>query len=289
VTAKINRVVLLCLAVLLSAVQTPARQEEAFKKFAGTYVTGHEFGGGSLTLDAGGRFSEGGGSDDGVEISTSGAYTLSEGLLHFTILKHTAKRGDGKEFNLLDPQERKEMFGDGEGGKIEREFKMLPLEWSGRIYLLYEGDLKNFVNAVNLGIEPRATLISNRYSSPWYGSFYLRDGDEQKKVAGKPPLPEQWLSFLLSKPVTATVISIDEIDEQRFGTTFTATIDKGSRDGLKAGMSLLTKDEDPSPWGGTEVISVEEKTAKIRTRLVGSELKVGDKLSSRYEPKNPYR
>ncbi|HJQ33850.1 MAG TPA: hypothetical protein VJ866_16840 [Pyrinomonadaceae bacterium] len=38
---------LLCLALLLSAVQTAARQGEVFKKFAGTYVTGHEFGGGS--------------------------------------------------------------------------------------------------------------------------------------------------------------------------------------------------------------------------------------------------
>lgn len=166
---------------------------------------------------------------------------------------------------------------------------MLPGEWSGRIYLLYESDLENFANAVNLGIEPRATLISNDYSSPWYGSFYLRSGDEHKKVRGSPPLPEPWRSFLLSGPVTATVISIRESKQSEVHTAVTATIDKGSRDGLKVGMRLLTRDENPSPWGGTKVISVGEETALISTVLVRSELKVGDKISSRYEPKDPYR
>ncbi|MDQ3746938.1 MAG: rod shape-determining protein MreC [Acidobacteriota bacterium] len=288
--AKINRVVLLCLAGLLTAVQSPAKQEEVFKKFAGTYVTGHEFGRDSLTLEADGRFSEGSGSDDGTQVSTSGTYNLSNGRLHFIIAKQTWKRGsEGREFNLLDPKERKEIPGGEGDGEIQREFEMLPVEWSGRIYLLYEEDLKDFANAVNLGIEPRATLISYSYMSPWYGSFYLRSGDEQKKVTGNPPLSKQWLSFLLSKSVTATVISIEETKKYEFSTTFTATINKGTRDGLKVGMRLLTKDEEPSRWGGTQVISVEEKTAKIRTELVRSELKVGDKINSRYEPKIPYR
>lgn len=287
--ATINRLTLLCLAVLLSAVPSHAQQEGVFKKFAGTYVTGHEFGGGSLTLDAEGHFSKGGGSDDGTQVSTSGAYVLSDGRLHFTILKLTGKRGsEGKEFNLLDPQESKE-FDRSDRGEIRREFEMLPLEWSGRIYLLDEEELKYFAYAVNLGIEPRATLTSYMGLSPWYGSFYLRSGDEQKKVTGNPPLPEQWLSFLLSKPVTAKVVSIEEIKKYQWRTTFTATINKGGRDGLKVGMRLLTGDEEPSRWSGTEVISVEERTAKIQTSLVRSELKVGDTISSRYEPKDPYR
>lgn len=290
VIATINKLTLLCLAVLLPAVPTPAQHEGVFKKFAGTYVTGHGYGGDSLTLEADGHFSKRGGSDDGTQISTSGTYVLSDGRLRFIIVKHTGRLGsEGKEFNLLDPNDRKEMFGNSDAGEIEREFDMLPLQWSGRIYLLHERDLSDFANAVNLGIEPRTTLISNNYSSPWYGSFYLRSGDEQKKVTGNPSLPEQWLSFLLSKPVTAKVISIEEIKKDRWNTTFTGTINKGSRDGLKVGMRLLTEDEDPSPWGGTEVISAAEKTAKIRTQLVRSELKVGDKISSRYEPKDLYK
>jgi hypothetical protein len=243
-----------------------------------------------LSLSPGGQFSEEGGSDDGTRVSTSGTYTLSDGLLHFIIVRQTWKRGEqGQEFNLLDPKDRKEIFGSSDSGEIKKEFKMLPLEWSGRIYLLYEEDLKNFVNAVNLGIEPRAALTSSHYVSPWYGSFYLRSGDERKKVTGSPPLPEQWLSLLLSKPVTAEVIRIEEMRKYQWSTTFTATINKGSRDGLKVGMRLLTEDEEPSLWSGTEVVSVTENTAKIRTELVRSELKVGDKISSRYEPKDVYK
>jgi hypothetical protein len=286
ISRKMNRLTFLCLAVLLSLVPSFAQHDETFKRFAGTYVSGHDFGGGSLTLDAHGRFSEEGGSDDGTQISTSGTFILSADRLHFTIVKQMGTRG-GKKFNLLESKEKKEMFESSDDEKIEKEFDLLPVEWSGRIYLLYEKDLKDFVNAVNLGIEPRATLVSSDYTSPWYGPFYLRSGDEQKKVAGPPSLPEKWLSFLLSKPVTATVISIEETKKYEFSTTFTATIDKGSRDGLKVGMRLLTKNEEPSPWSGTEVISVEEKTAKIQAVLVNSELKVGDQINSRYKPTLP--
>jgi hypothetical protein len=275
---------------MLLAVQSTAQQQDVFERFAGTYITGHEFGGSSLRLEADGHFSTGSGSDDGTEISTSGTYTLSDGALHFLVVKKTGKRGgEGRELNLFDRQDRIELFGISEDEEPEREFKMLPIEWSGRIYLICEKDLEDFANAVNLGLEPRPQLSSNRLSSPWYGSFYLRSGDEQKKVTGNPPLPEPWLSFLLSKPITATVISIEETRKSRFSTTFTATINKGSRDGLKVGMRLLTTDEEPSPWGGTKMISVKEKTAKIETDLVRSELKVGDKISSKYETKYLYR
>jgi hypothetical protein len=288
--AAIYRLTLLFLAVLVSPVQSRAQQrEEVFKKFAGTYVTGHEFGGSSLTLRTDGHFSTEEGSDDGTQISTSGTYVLSEGRLHFRILKQIGKRGSrGKKFNLLDPKENKQ-FNEGDSAGIEKEFELRAAEWSGRIYLLDVEDLKNFANAINLGIEPRARITSSDYESPWYGSFYLRTGDEQKKVTGNPPLPEQWLEFLLSKPITGTIISIEEIKRSQFSITFIATIDKGSRDGLKVGMRFLTKDEEPSPFFGTEVISVEANTSQIRTFLVRSELKVGDKISSRYERKDPYK
>lgn len=288
--AKYNSVFLLFFILLFSAIQSPAQQEAIFKKFAGTYVTGHEFGGGSIKLKTDGTFSDGGGSDDGTAISTSGNYTLSDGVLHFKITKQTGKRaGDGKEFNLLDPVERKEMFRSNDNDEVEREFKYLPIEWSERIYLINASELKNFANAINLGIEPRSSLISERDSSPWYGSFYLRSGDEQKKVTGNPNLPEKWLSFLLSKPLIAKVISVQKVEKKQFVTICTVTINKGSKDGLKVGMRLLTKDEIPSQWDGAEVISVEKETAKIQARLSRTELKVGDKLSIRYKPKMLYR
>lgn len=284
--AKHNSVFLLFFILLFFAIQSPAQQEAIFKKFAGTYVTGHEFGGGSIKLEDDGTFSDGGGSDDGTEISTSGNYTLSDGVLHFKITKQTGKRAlDRKEFNLLNPEERKEMFRGDDNGEIEREFKYLPIEWSERIYLINESELKNFANAINLGIEPRSSLISERDASPWYGSFYLRSGDEQKKVIGKPKLPEEWLYFLLGKPLTATVISIQNVEKRQFVTISTVTINKGSKDGLKVGMRFVTKDEVPSQWDATEIISVENNRAKIQAR---TELKLGDRLNTRYKPKMLY-
>jgi hypothetical protein len=286
---KYINVSLLFFILLFSVIQIPAQQEAIFKKFAGTYVTGHEFGGGSIKLETDGTFSDGGGSDDGTEVSTSGNYTLSDGVLHFKITKQMGKRAlDRKEFNLLDPEERKEMFRGEDTGEAEREFKRLPIEWSERIYLINESELKNFANAINLGIEPRSSLISRDDSSPWYGSFYLRSGDERKKVIGNPNLPEKWLSFLLRKPLIAKVTDIQEVEKREFVTISTVTINKGSKHGLKVGMRLLNKDEVPSQWGGLEVISVEKETAKIEARLSRNELKVGDKLSTRYKPKMLY-
>jgi hypothetical protein len=80
---------------------------------------------------------------------------------------------------------------------------------------------------------------------------------------------------LLSKPVTATVIRIEEIKKSQLTTIFTAN-------GLEIRKRLLTKDEEPNPSFEMVVVSVEEKTAKIRAE---QKVKVGDKISSRYKPK----
>jgi hypothetical protein len=268
----------MCIAVLLFAVQSVAHHREITPdKLVATYVVGHRFGSSSLTLEADGRYSIESG-DCTMEYFDSGTYILSEGALHFTVLKQTAKgRGSEREINLLDPNERKEVFGNDASGEIKKEFKLLPVAWSERIYLIYESDSNNFANAVNLGLEPRAELSSE----PYYGSFYLRQGDEQKKVSESPSLPEKWLSFLLSKPVTAAIVGIEGDAQEKM-----ATINKGSKNGLKVGMRLLAKDEEPSLWSGAEIVSLEESSAKVR---VGTELKVGDKLSTKYERRDIYR
>jgi hypothetical protein len=285
--AHYNNVFLLFAILLFSVVQSAAQQESVSNnKFAGEYVTGHEFGGGSIRLEIDGTFSVDDGSDDGTKISTSGNYTFSDGVVHFKVIQRTGRRRDDKEYNLLNPDEIREMFGTVVKDEVKKEFKLLPVEWSERIYLIYENDLKDFANAVNFGIEPRASLYSRHYSSPWYGSFYLRSGDERKKVTGKPRLPAEWLSFLLRKPLTATVISIQKVEKKNeFVTIITATVNKGSRHGLKVGMKLLAKDEEPSSWSSPEVISVGRQTAKIEAR---TKLKVGAALGTRYKPRMFY-
>lgn len=261
---------LLCLTILVFAAQALAQQEFTVNDLVGKYAAGHRFGSSSLTIEADGRyFIESG--DCTREYFDSGSYVLVDGVLRLTILKQTAKRrGDDREINLLDPTERKEIFGDDVTGEIERELRLLPVKWSDRIYLIYEKDLGDFANAINLNLEPRSELSSE----PYFGQFYLRKGDEQKKVGGSPSLPEKWLAFLLRRPVTATIINIEGDGQER-----TATVNKGSRDGLKVGMRLLAREERPSLWSGAEIISVEETSARVR---VDAELKAGDKLSTKY-------
>ena len=134
--------------------------------------------------------------------------------------------------------------------------------------------MKDFSNAINLGLEPRNELRSE----PYYGQFYLRESDLSKSVSGKPSLPTEWQSFILSKPVTAKIVAVEPQ-----GKTKIATINKGSRDGLKVGMKLLVKEQEPSPWGKEgEILSVEERTAKVQVE----DLKVGDILSSKYFSNN---
>lgn len=273
----LSRILISSSVVMLLAAQASARQQWlSASELAATYAVAHRYGGSSLTLEADGRYSDESG-DCTTEYFGSGTYVLADGVLRLSILKQTAKRrGVGGEVNLLDPDARKETFGDA-GGEIRREFTLLPVSWGERVYLIGEDALKDFANAINLGLEPRSGLISE----PYYGSFYLRRGDEQKTAGGRPSLPDGWHSFLLDRPVTGTILVIEGDARER-----TAKINKGAREGLKAGMRLLAKGEEPSLWSGAEVISVEEDSARVR---VGPGPKVGDRLTTKYERRDVYR
>jgi len=244
-------------------------QQNTAATLLGTYHIGHNFGGSTLTLNGDGTYLRES-SDCTLEYVQSGTYTSSPDGLHFKILKYIAKGHESeKEINLLDPAQRKEVFGNN-FGTMPLEFALLPIRWSDRIYLIDEDDLTNFVNAVNFGLEPRSELTSE----PYYGSFYLRVGDQQKKVSGEPGVPDSWRSILLRRPVVATIVAV-KADAK--GTL--ATLNKGSKSGLRVGMRLLAENEEPSPWSGVQIVSVSEKTAIIRTV---DAIMVGDKLSTTY-------
>lgn len=268
---------LLCLICLLIRVNLATQQTLSPSELAGTYYAGHNFGGSSITLKADGSYSDSSGTCT-FTTEESGTYLLSEGVLRFKILKYTGKQnGSEQEVDLFDSQARREFFGYRDDEKVvplKTDYALLPLKWGERIYLVDEKDLDNFTSAINFGLEPRSEMRSE----PYYGSFYLRQGDEQKEVSGSPALPEKWLAFLLSKPVIATIVGIEGDGQERV-----ATINKGSRAGLKVGMKLIGKEEEPSPWSITELFSVEAKSAKMR---VGPESKVGDKLTTKYERKD---
>ena len=277
---KIIASFLLCLICLLSTAGTPAQQTLNANELAGTYISMAQFSSSAITLDSNGNYY-----DDSTSCTfttaESGTYVFSDGILRFTIVKYTGKHnGDETEVDLFEPQGRKEIFGYSGDEKVEplkTKFSLIPVKWDGRIYLIQDDDLQSFSNAINLGLEPRSTL----HSEPYYGAFYIRQGDEKKSVSGKPSLPAEWQSFLLSSPVTVEIIAIEKQGEYQV-----ATINSGSEDGLKVGMKLITEDQKPAPWSDIgSVLSVEEKTAKVKVY----DLKVGDSLSTRYVPKDIYR
>ncbi|HEY0761113.1 MAG TPA: hypothetical protein VGD61_01955 [Pyrinomonadaceae bacterium] len=264
----------LCLSfflVAIFAIDGSAQPQSTANKFVGTYVIGHRFGSSALTLQADGTYVMKS-SDCTLEYVQSGTYTTSSEVLHFKTVTYVAKgHGSEHEINLLDPIERKAVYGrNSDGIQMDMEFELLPIRWSDRIYMIYRDDLSNFVNAVNFGLEPRSELGSE----PYYGSFFLREGDQQKKVSAAPKIPDKWRSVLLSRPVVATIVALRG-DEK--GTL--ATLNKGTKSGLRVGMRLLTEDEEPSPWSRAEIVSVTTKSAIMRS---SGRLMVGDKLSTKY-------
>lgn len=278
-TTKIIKSSLLVVVCLMFTVNLSAQQVLTTSELAGTYVAGHNFGGSSISLQADGTYSQESGACT-MATKQSGKYFFSDDTLRFTILKYTGVQfsDESKEIDLFNPEARKEFFGYQDDEKVEplrTEFALLALRWGGRIYLIDESDLRDFSNAINLGLEPRTELLSE----PYYGSFFLRESDLQKSVSGRPTLPAEWQTFLLGKPVTATIVSIETQDKTQI-----ATINRGSQDGLKVGMKLLVKEQEPSLWSSVgEILSVEKRTAKVQ----GADLKVGDLLNSKYVSRNP--
>jgi len=248
---------------------TGQQRQSNSASLVGTYYIGHNFGGSTLVLNADGSY-EKTSHDCTTEYFQSGSYVLSAKGLRFQIRKYTASgNGSNVEMNLLDLDQLKEVFGK-DSKAIETEFDLVPVRWSDRSYLIDVQDLGNFANAINLGLEPRARLSAE----PYYGSFYLRSGDERKKVSGYPELPQDWLLILLKKPVTGTVVAVrGEADATLI------TIDKGRKNGLRAGMRLLAQNEEPSLWGGAQIVSVTNSSAIVRT---GRGITLGDKLTTKY-------
>jgi hypothetical protein len=268
--SKMAGIIFLCLAVLPAAISAGSNQKTiTLSDLAGTYVVGFTFGGHELTLKIDGTY---GLVTQAEAISTenSGRYTISNGNLYFTILKSTWHTRDGnKTVNLLDPDEVKKEFGTNDGSR-PREFSLMPVRWSSRLYLMPQNSLEDFVKNINLGIEPRVNLITRNY----YGDFYLREGDEDKEVTGNPDLPKDLLSQWLQPPITGTIVSI-----YRDNDSYIATIDKGSVDGLVRGTEFVVGNSESFDTSRFPVLAVTQQIAMVK---INQDLKVGDKLSTKY-------
>src|SRR5262249_43536685 len=135
-----------------------------------------------------------------------------------------------------------------------------------------------FAYAVNAGTEP-STLFGGRSYQ-----FLLRRGDEKKPVSGQPPIPQEYASYLLEKPIAAKVISVGESRLRDSSRVTDVTLNVGTTDGLKKGMELYVHGS-REEWGSARVVSVQERTSHaILDQFPSAQIPpVGLNLSTRIE------
>jgi hypothetical protein len=110
--------------------------------------------------------------------------------------------------------------------------ELLPVRWGERHYLIPADNIVGFTNAINAGTEPD-TLFGGRSHY-----FLLRRGDEKKNVVGQPNLPNEYLNYILRKPIKARISSVNGTHVQQSRRITAITLDVGSADGLKQGMEF---------------------------------------------------
>ena len=96
------------------------------------------------------------------------------------------------------------------------------ITWGPRVYLVREGAILEFCNAINAGSEPRRSDDN--------GEFFLKIGDAAKSVRGAPAVPAEWTEYVLEQSATGITSQVDS--EHR------AWCDLGIADGIRVGMRL---------------------------------------------------
>jgi len=228
----------------------------------------------SLTLNRDGMFIEE--SSDCIGVTTSsGTYSCQNGLCEFTTKKlYRRENGDKKQHDLTKAKERKRYLDTDEPFSPD-QYQLQVIKWEDRVYLMDSTQFASFIDAINLGFEPRAV---DGYRT-LYGYIFLREGDENKPVQGRPPLPNEFLANLLPRPITATVVKLERVDEKSI-----ATIDRGRADGLRNEMSLVPV-QPKSFYETYGIVSLDVHSAQVQ---VSADVKVGDQLSTRVSDVHKY-
>jgi hypothetical protein len=240
---------------------------------AGKYSIGTEYSGSTITIDSSNSFQIDS-SDCTTEYREAGKYLYSSGLLIFTPLIRTTKsHGATEDHDVFSPEGFREVYNEDPPKDFNKPYSYVVVKWAERRYLISVDSIIQFCNAVNLGIEPRSEIS---VGADYFGSFYLREGDEPKPVSGRPEIPKASSSYLLDTPVETRVTRIEGE-----GVSKVAFVDKGTKDGLKVEMILSYRNRSPSLFSGIKILAVGENWAKV----VGVEgLKSGDILCSRVKP-----
>jgi len=252
-------------AVLMAAPVRAQTQAVELSTLFGTYSTS-KF---TLTIDRTGHYRQTWG-DCTTESYEQGTYVVKDNVISLVVAKRGVRDRDAKHWkNLLDPKIWKRFESSDEPWPMQ--WQLFPITWGERLYLMEKDDFVDFANAINFGIEPRAGVVCDW---PW-GGFYLREGDNNKRVSGRPLLPEDVVSLLLDNPVEAEIAGIERDGEARV-----AILNKGTIAGLRPGMRLILQGGQPKYSSEMKIIAANENSARLR---LDEEAKVGDKVFSNFE------
>jgi hypothetical protein len=138
--------------------------------------------------------------------------------------------------------------------------KLIPTRWGTRLYLVPSEHGRTFCDHVNL-------VGSSGHPG---GVFFIRAGDEEKKVIGLPDVPKEWRNMLLDRPLEGKIIAVMNPGRAR--------VDFGSQQGVWKSMSIWANC-DGSSW--EEVVAVEATTCVIESNHPATVFKVGNRVSSR--------
>jgi hypothetical protein len=262
------------LVILIAGAAIPALAQPS-TELVGSYLFRFEWGGTRLRLKHDGTFIKESSDCTGVT-TAAGPYFCQNGLCEFTTKKlYRRENSEKKQHDLTKAKERKRYLDTDEPFRPSR-YQLQVIKWKDRIYLMDSTEFESFIDAINLGFEPRAV---DGYR-PLYGYFYLREGDENKSVEGRPPLPNEFLANLLPAPITATVVKLETVDGKSI-----ATIDRGSADGLRNEMPVVEVERKSFYYDNYWIISVDVHSAQVQ---VSGDVKVGDQLSTRVSDVRKY-
>lgn len=153
--------------------------------------------------------------------------------------------------------------------------RFFPVQWGERLYLVADDDMERFCEDV-----PREWAW-NRHGHPGWRieTYYLRIGDEAKRLDGSPRVPEPlWKIF--GHPFRASVVSVK--DDGRI------VIDRGEDGGLARGVFLSL---DGVPDSAYEVMYTHAKSAMCRliTHDKSTTVKVGARVTGFTGPVDEFR
>jgi hypothetical protein len=126
---------------------------------------------------------------------------------------------------------------------------LYPVRWGARAFLLRNDQILDFCNAINQGPEPGKILNVDCYHQ---GDYW------PKNLEGQPELPGEWNSYLLKKPVFATITHVRDDGN--------APINRGSEDGIKKGMHLKAhgRPGDRYPYREVEAVAVNVRSSVVK-------------------------